>query len=62
MYCFYILANPNKSTLYTGVSNDLIRRVYEHKEHLIKGSFSARYNVCQLLYYEQFNDIRDAIA
>ena len=62
MYYFYILCNPNKSTLYTGVTNSLMRRVYEHKEHIIKSGFTAKYNVCQLLYYEAFSDVRNAIA
>jgi len=61
MYYFYILCNPNKSTLYTGVSSNLMRRLYEHQNHLIETSFTAKYNVCQLLYYEQYNDVRQAI-
>ena len=61
MYYFYILANPNKSTLYVGVCKNLTRRVYQHKEHVVESSFTAKYNVCQLLYYEQYTDIRNAI-
>ena len=62
MYYFYILSNPNRSTLYTGVSNNLTRRTYEHKEHMLQDSFTAKYNVSVLLYYEQYTDIRLAIA
>jgi len=51
----------NKSrTLYTGVTNDLNRRVYEHKNKLIKG-FTSKYNITKLVYYEEYNDINDAI-
>lgn len=51
----------NKSkTLYTGVTNDLQRRVYEHKHKLIKG-FTSKYNITKLVYYEKYNDINDAI-
>ena len=51
----------NKSkTLYTGVTNDLIRRVYEHKNHLVKG-FTDKYNITKLVYYEATNDVKSAI-
>ena len=51
----------NKSrTLYTGVTNDLIRRVEEHKSKSIKG-FAQKYNINQLVYFEEFDDIRTAI-
>ena len=51
----------NKSnTLYTGVTNDLIRRVYEHKHHLVKG-FTDKYNITKLVYYEATNDVKSAI-
>ena len=52
----------NKSrTLYTGVTNNLQRRVYEHKEKLIPG-FTTKYNINKLIYYEIFNDVNLAIA
>lgn len=52
----------NKSkTLYTGVTNNLQRRVYEHKHKLIKG-FTSKYNITKLVYYEEYNDINDAIS
>jgi putative endonuclease len=50
----------NSRTLYTGVTNDLKRRVYEHKHKLIPG-FTARYNITKLVWFETFNDIGDAI-
>jgi len=47
--------------LYTGVTNDLVRRVYEHKQKLIDG-FTRKYNVTKLVYFEVFRDIRSAIT
>ena len=47
--------------LYTGVTSNLIRRVYEHKEHLDKSSFTAKYKVTQLVYFEQTSDVHAAI-
>ncbi len=44
-YYVYILTNGKGNVLYTGVTNDLIKRIFEHKHHLDKGSFTARYNV-----------------
>lgn len=52
--------NPSNSVIYIGITNDLVRRTYEHNNHLIKG-FSAKYNVTKLVYYEVFNNINDAI-
>ncbi len=57
----YIMTNKNKTVLYIGVTNDICRRVYEHRNHLIKGSFSDRYNLEYCIYYEQFPDIETAI-
>ena len=59
-YFVYILSNESKM-LYTGVTNNLEWRVFELKQKLIPG-FSSRYNLSQLVYYEQFRDIRLAIA
>jgi len=57
----YILTNINNSVLYTGVTNDLIRWVYEHKEKLING-FTKKYNVTKLVYYELFENSYDSIT
>ena len=59
-YWVYILASRSR-VLYTGVTNDLVRRVKEHKQHLIPG-FTQTYRVTRLVYFEQFGDICDAIA
>ena len=50
----YIMTNKNKTVLYIGVTNDLVRRVREHKNHLIKNSFTDRYNLEYCIYYEEF--------
>ena len=60
-YYIYILTNKYHNVLYTGVTNDLKRRVYEHKEKLLPG-FTAKYNVDRLVYYEECSDILQAIA
>ncbi len=59
-YYVYILTN-GKRTLYTGVTSDLMRRVYEHKQKLVDG-FTKRYNITWLAYYEATSDITSAIA
>ena len=59
-YYTYILTNKNKTVLYIGVTNDLKRRVYEHKNKLIKG-FSSNYNVDSLVYFEIFQYVNEAI-
>lgn len=50
----YIMNNKNKTTLYIGVTNNLVRRVFEHKNHLIKNSFTDKYNLEYCIYYEEF--------
>ena len=57
----YMMANKSRTTLYTGVTNNLLRRVFEHKSKTMKG-FTKRYNLTALVYFEQFPDIRDAIG
>ena len=57
----YIMTNNHKNVLYIGVTNDLIRRVYEHKNHLSKDSFTDKYNCGTCIYYEKYNDINQAI-
>lgn len=56
----YILTNATNRVLYVGVTSNLVRRVYEHKQKLVKG-FSAKYNINKLVYYEVFDDINEAI-
>ena len=60
-YYVYMMTNDHGNVLYTGVTNDLLRRVYEHKNHLDKGSFTAQYNVNKLVYYEMTSDVTAAI-
>lgn len=60
-YYAYLMTNHMNTVIYTGVTGDLIRRVYEHKHHLIKG-FTSKYNVNKLVYYESTDDIQTAIA
>jgi len=55
------MTNKRKTVLYTGVTNDLKKRVYEHKVKLVAG-FTKKYNTDRLLYYEIFDDIYNAIA
>lgn len=59
-YYIYIITNKNDSTLYIGVTNDLLRRTFEHKEKLIAG-FSNKYSLGKLVYYEIFDDPENAI-
>jgi putative endonuclease len=59
-YYVYILASKRNGTLYIGVTNDLERRLYEHKNNLVEG-FTSKYNVHHLVYYEDVNDIQSAL-
>ena len=61
MYYVYIITNKTNSVIYTGVTNDLQRRVYEHKNKLVDG-FSKRYNLCKLVYFEEATDVYSAIS
>ena len=60
-YYVYMLASGRHGTLYVGVTNDLARRVHEHKTKLIKG-FTSQYDVNRLVWYEAYNQITEAIA
>jgi putative endonuclease len=60
IYYVYILASKAYGTLYTGVTNDLIRRVDEHKRDVVEG-FTSKYQVHKLVYYERHASVRDAI-
>jgi len=59
-YYVYILANKKHGTLYIGVTNNLIKRIYEHQQGLVEG-FTKKYNIKHLVYYEIANDINNAI-
>ena len=60
-YYVYMMTNQYRNVLYTGVTNDLVRRVYEHRNHLIKDSFTARYHVTKLVYFEATEDVKSAL-
>ena len=59
-YCVYIMTNKHNSTLYTGVTNNLLRRVHEHKKG-VGSKFTHRYKTNKLVYYETTNDVEAAI-
>ncbi len=59
-YYIYIMSSISR-TLYTGITNDLERRVYEHKHKLLPG-FTSRYNITRLVYYELTNEVHEAIS
>ena len=61
MYFVYILSSTANTTIYTGVTNDLERRLWEHKSHVDANSFTARYNVTKLVHYEITPDVHAAI-
>ena len=60
-YFVYMLASKPQGTFYVGVTNDLMRRVYEHREGLLSG-FTKKYDVKMLVWYDTYGDINDAIA
>ena len=57
----YIMTNKNNTVLYTGVTSNLLKRVYQHKQKTFKG-FTSRYNCEKLVFYIEFNDINEAIG
>ncbi len=60
-YWVYIMSNKSRTVLYIGITNDLYRRYLEHKQEIIKG-FTQKYKCHDLLYYEEFADVDEAIA
>ena len=60
-YYVYIICNYNNTTLYIGITNDLKRRIWEHKNKVVAG-FSKKYNLNKLVYYEVFDDPENAIT
>jgi len=60
-YYVYILANKRNGTIYTGVTSDLVKRVWQHKNHFVKG-FTSEYGVDKLVYYEITSDIKSALS
>jgi len=60
MYYVYLLTNWNNKVLYTGITNNLERRLYEHKNNLVDG-FTKKYNINKLVYYEQTKNVKSAI-
>ena len=59
--CVYIISNHSHSTIYVGVTSNLSRRITQHKNHTY-GGFSAKYNLVELLYFEEFDNMNNAIA
>ena len=59
-YYVYMMTNPHNTVVYTGVTSDLLKRIAQHKEKLVKG-FTKRYNINKLVYYEVFDDPNNAI-
>ena len=60
-YYVYIMSNESNSTIYIGITNDINRRVYEHKTKMIEG-FTKRYNITKLVYVEETSDVYSAIS
>ena len=58
----YIMSNRHRNVLYIGVTSNLYKRVWEHKNHVHKGSFTSRYNCDFLIYYEYYDNIIEAIS
>ncbi len=59
-YCVYLLSNKNDTVIYTGVTSDLIKRIFQHKTKKYKG-FTSKYNCDKLVYFEVFSDVNEAI-
>ena len=61
MYYVYILTNKDNRVMYIGMTNDLVRRIGEHKSELVDG-FTKRYHVHNLVYFEEYSEVNEAIA
>jgi putative endonuclease len=59
-YYTYIITNKRNGTFYTGVTNNLAKRIFEHKEKMVDG-FTKKYDLSKLVYYEIYDDVRNAI-
>ena len=59
-YYLYIITNKHNTVLYVGITNDVMRRMYEHKKKLVKG-FSSKYNCSKLVYFESSQDVKSII-
>ncbi|OGK25823.1 hypothetical protein A3A46_00210 [Candidatus Roizmanbacteria bacterium RIFCSPLOWO2_01_FULL_37_13] len=59
-YFIYIATNKTNTVLYTGITNNLVKRIYQHKNKIVS-SFSSKYNINKLVYYEVFQDVNDTI-
>ncbi len=59
-YYIYIITNKYNTVYYVGITNDIKRRVFEHKNKLVRG-FTSRYNIDKLIYYEQFANVAEAL-
>ncbi len=59
--CVYILAGGKNGTLYVGVTSDLVKRVWQHRNNLVEG-FTSKYHVHKLVYYEQYADMPEALS
>lgn len=60
IYCVYILANKKNGTLYIGITSNLKKRIWEHKEKLVEG-FTEKYNIDKLVYFEQTDNVYSAL-
>lgn len=60
-YYIYLATNKTNTVIYTGVTGDLIRRIWEHKQKLVS-SFTSKYNITKLVYFEVYNDVKVALA
>ena len=61
LYYVYMMTNKNNRVLYTGVTGNLVKRAYEHRAHLDPDSFTAKYKVTKLVYFEATSDVKSAI-